>query len=61
MHSVIIVDDHPLVLTGTKNLLEAFEFNVLGTALNDIEFWDIIKTKKQVPTVVLLDIKLNTV
>ncbi len=61
MHSVIIVDDHPLVLTGTKNLLEAFEFNVLGTALNDIEFWDIIKTKKQLPTVVLLDIKLNTV
>lgn len=61
MCSVIIVDDHPMVLNGTKSLLEALEFNVLGTALNDIEFWDIIKTKKQVPTVVLLDIKLNTV
>ena len=61
MVSVIIVDDHPVVLNGTKNLLEAFEFNVLGTALNDTEFWDIIKTKNQLPTVVLLDIKLNTV
>lgn len=61
MYSVIVVDDHPLVLTGTKNLLEAFEFNVLGTALNDTQFWDIINTKNQVPTVVLLDIKLNTV
>lgn len=61
MYSVIVVDDHPLVLNGTKNLLEAFEFNVLGTALNDIEFWEIIKTKNQLPTVVLLDIMLKTV
>lgn len=61
MHSVIIVDDHPVVLNGTKNLLEALEFNVLGIALNDIEFWEVIKIKNQLPTVVLLDIKLNTV
>jgi DNA-binding NarL/FixJ family response regulator len=54
---VIIVDDHPVVCTGIRNILEpTFGIEVVGEARNGAEALQIIEEVQ--PDVVLLDMKL---
>jgi len=58
--SVIIVDDHPMVLEGLKALLSKIDYiEVAGTAANAFEAMDLLKEKKV--NVTILDINLPDV
>ncbi|TAG55505.1 MAG: DNA-binding response regulator [Cytophagales bacterium] len=56
MTSVIIADDHPFLLRGTKHFLESNSFNVIGAYTNSIEALNSILAKK--PTLAILDISM---
>ena len=53
---VIIVDDHPLILSGVSSALEkgSSRVKVIGTALSANDFFTLLK--KEMPDLVLLDI-----
>lgn len=58
--SVLIVDDHPMVLEGLKVLLVKIDFiDVAGTASNAFQAMDLLKQKKV--QVAILDINLPDV
>ncbi|HMP90617.1 MAG TPA: response regulator transcription factor [Kiritimatiellia bacterium] len=57
-HSILIVDDHPLVRKGIRSLLEQeADFDVAGEASSRAEVLDILR--KKVPGLILLDISLQ--
>lgn len=58
--TIIIADDHPLLLTGTKAFLESKNFTILDTAVDGNEAYN--KIVEQKPDVAVLDFdmpKLN--
>lgn len=60
--SIVIADDHPLLLTGTKAFLESKRFNVVATALDGNDAYNAIVAHN--PTIAILDFdmpKLNGV
>jgi len=56
MISVVIADDHPIVLQGLKKELEAASFNILAAASNGADALRYIEELK--PDVALLDIEM---
>ncbi|MFK7833827.1 MAG: response regulator [Winogradskyella sp.] len=54
--TIIIADDHPLVLKGLKDFLEEKKFNILASAKNGKEALALIKGHK--PDIAILDIKM---
>lgn len=56
MYSIIIADDHPLLLRGTKSLLELNGFDVIGSYMNGIEAMNSILVKH--PNIAILDISM---
>ncbi|NRR92177.1 response regulator transcription factor [Winogradskyella undariae] len=54
--TIIIADDHPLVLKGLHDFLIEKEFNVLASAKNGKEALTLIKAHK--PDIAILDIKM---
>jgi DNA-binding NarL/FixJ family response regulator len=55
--TILLVDDHPIVLDGLKNLLESHpDFQIVGEAVNGEEA--IAKVKSLRPQVVLMDISI---
>jgi len=53
---VMLVDDHPLFLEGLRNLMETYEFEVVGTAGTGHEAVEKARVLK--PDVILMDIEL---
>ncbi|MGB1308936.1 MAG: response regulator [Oceanihabitans sp.] len=51
--SLILADDHPLILNGTKTYLENLGYNVIGTALDGQKAYNKIVQLK--PDIALLD------
>lgn len=51
--TIILADDHPLLLNGTKEFLEKNEFQVIDTATNGNTAYN--KIVKQLPDVAILD------
>jgi len=57
-HSILIVDDHPIVRKGIRSLLEQEEdFCVVGEAASRAEVLDFVRN--ELPTLILLDISLQ--
>jgi DNA-binding NarL/FixJ family response regulator len=56
MIDIIIADDHPVVLIGTKGFLEQLGYTVTGAYLNGIEAYNQVLAKQ--PSIVLLDISM---
>lgn len=54
--SIIIADDHPLVLKGLHDFLIEKNFNVIGSAKNGKEAYTLIKAHQ--PDIAILDIKM---
>lgn len=54
--SILIADDHPLLLKGLRNELVELGFNVLETATNGAQALEIIVSKK--PIIAILDISM---
>lgn len=54
--SIVIADDHPMILKGLNDELVAFNYNVVGQAVNGLKALELILTKK--PTLALLDIDM---
>lgn len=54
--SIIIADDHPLILKGLKNFLDEKQYNVIATATNGKEAFMFIKTLA--PEIAILDINM---
>ncbi|WP_299524473.1 response regulator transcription factor [Winogradskyella sp.] len=54
--TIIIADDHPLVLKGLEDFLSENDFNVLASAKNGKEALALIKA--HVPDIAILDIKM---
>lgn len=54
--SIIIADDHPLILKGLKDFLIEKEYNVLATAENGKKAFSLIKTHN--PDIAVLDINM---
>lgn len=54
--SVVIADDHPMILKGLKDELIANHYNVLGDATNGMQALELILTLK--PKIALLDIDM---
>jgi len=54
--SIIIADDHPIVLKGLQEFLIQKEFNILASAKNGKEALTLIKAHK--PDIAILDIKM---
>lgn len=58
--TIIVADDHPILLTGTKAFLESKRFNILATALDGNEAYNAIVNHS--PDIAILDFdmpKLN--
>lgn len=51
--TVVIADDHPILLTGIKAFLESKKYKILATALDGNEAYNAIKTHN--PDIALLD------
>ena len=59
MYRLLIVDDEPLVQIGLKTMLakeHADDIEIIGTASNGKEAWDIIE--KERPEIVIADIRM---
>jgi len=57
MHRIIVVDDHPIVRRGLRDLIEETDdLRVAGETGNSLEVVDMVKKEK--PDLVLLDISL---
>ena len=54
--SIVIADDHPMILKGIYDELTANSYNVVGQAINGMQALELILTKK--PTIALLDIDM---
>ncbi|HET8804440.1 MAG TPA: response regulator transcription factor [Aequorivita sp.] len=54
--SIVIADDHPMILKGLNDELVAYNYNVVGQAENGKQALELILTKK--PTLALLDIDM---
>lgn len=56
MPSILIADDHPVVLWGMKAFLERLDLTIIGTCENGIEAYNLIMSQQ--PTFALLDISM---
>lgn len=56
MHSILIADDHPIVLHGTQTLLENKGYRIAGTCSNGIEAYNQILSLQ--PAIAILDINM---
>ena len=54
--SIIIADDHPLILKGLSEFLLEKQYNLIGSAVNGQEAFDLIQSKK--PDIAILDIQM---
>lgn len=54
--SIIIADDHPLVLKGLTDFLIEKNYNLIGSAANGKEAFDMIESQK--PQIAILDIQM---
>lgn len=54
--TVVIADDHPMILKGLKEELVESNYNVVGEAVNGMQALELILTLK--PTIALLDIDM---
>lgn len=54
--SIVIADDHPMILKGLKEELVASNYNVVGEAVNGMQALELVLTLK--PTIALLDIDM---
>jgi len=54
--SIIIADDHPLILKGLNNFLLENKYNVLASAVNGKEAFELIETHN--PEIAILDIQM---
>ncbi|GAB5564739.1 MAG: response regulator transcription factor [Winogradskyella sp.] len=54
--SIIIADDHPLILKGLEDFLEENEYNVIASAKNGKEAFALIKAHQ--PDLAILDIQM---
>ena len=54
--SIIIADDHPLILKGLNDFLLEKKYNVLASAVNGKEAFQLIETLK--PDIAILDIQM---
>lgn len=54
--SMILADDHPVLLNGLKTALEEFGHTVLGTALNGTDAFTLLVEKN--PMIAILDIEM---
>ncbi|MEM5566608.1 response regulator transcription factor [Psychroserpens sp. AS72] len=54
--SIVIADDHPLILKGLKDFLLEKEFNVIASAKNGKEAFTLINAHK--PDIAILDIQM---
>lgn len=60
MYNIFVLDDHPVFLNGISILLENFECKVIGSAINKVDFFKYFKTRKLLPDVAFLDIKIGS-
>lgn len=54
--SIIIADDHPLILKGLQNFLKEKKHNVLGSAVNGADAFKLIIDRE--PDIAILDIRM---
>lgn len=54
--NILIADDHPLTLQGTKSFVESLGFRVIDTALNGVSALNLIHL--YVPDIAILDINM---
>ena len=54
--SILIADDHPLILKGLRDFLVERDYNVIGSAKDGKEAFRLIKDKN--PDIAILDIKM---
>ncbi|MCB0388966.1 MAG: response regulator, partial [Winogradskyella sp.] len=54
--SIIIADDHPLILKGLNDFLLEKKYNVLASAVNGKDALELIETHK--PEIAILDIQM---
>ncbi len=54
--SIIIADDHPLILKGLTEFLTEKEYNLIGSAINGKEAFEMIQSKQ--PAIAILDIQM---
>lgn len=54
--SIIIADDHPLILKGLTDYLKEKEYNLIGSATNGKEALELIESQK--PDIAILDIQM---
>lgn len=54
--SIIIADDHPLILKGLTDFLKEKDYNLIGSAVNGREALDMIISKN--PEIAILDIQM---
>ncbi|TAF72472.1 MAG: DNA-binding response regulator [Bacteroidetes bacterium] len=57
MYNILLADDHPLILRGTKDLLVSNRFNVVGEYANGIDAYNNIVMKN--PDLAILDISMQ--
>ena len=55
-HSLLVADDHPLLLKGLVDELESKGYNVIAQASNGLEALELIIEKS--PDIVVLDIQM---
>lgn len=54
--SIIIADDHPLILKGLTDYLTEQDYNLVGSAVDGKEAFELIKSKE--PAIAILDIQM---
>lgn len=54
--SIMIADDHPLILKGLQNFLKEKKYNVLGSAVNGADAFKLIQERE--PDIAILDIRM---
>ncbi len=54
--SIVIADDHPMLLKGLYDELTTFGYNVIGSAINGMKAFEMILTHQ--PDLALLDIDM---
>lgn len=54
--SIIIADDHPLILKGLSDFLVEKNYNLIGSAVNGKEAFELIESQK--PDIAILDIQM---
>jgi two-component system nitrate/nitrite response regulator NarL len=54
--TLILADDHPVLLNGLKSALEEFGYSIVGTALNGTDAFTLLLEKN--PSIAILDIEM---